>query len=103
MRSFDAALAAIIFAAAACGFVLAAGVGPVGVQIGREVSVTHPLAEGDEHHLTVPQLLAHGEILFKANWTEQEGGGRPLTKGTGRPVSDSSQPLKGSRSFNRIS
>jgi hypothetical protein len=72
-------------------------------QIGRQVSVAHHLADGEEFRLSRPQLLAHGELLFKANWTEEEGGGRPLTKGTGRPLSDPKQPLIGRRSFNRIS
>jgi cytochrome c peroxidase len=47
--------------------------------------------------------VAHGELLFEANWTEQEGGGRPLTKGTGRPLADTSRPLTGTRAFNRVS
>ena len=38
-----------------------------------------------------------------ANWTEQEGAGRPLTKGTGTALSDPSQPLVGARAWNRIS
>lgn len=38
-----------------------------------------------------------------ANWTEQDGGGRPLNKGTGKALSDPSAPLTGFRSFNRIS
>src|SRR5260370_35574859 len=42
-------------------------------------------------------------MLVGANWTEQEGGGRPLTKGTGRALSDPSKPLTGVRSFNRVS
>ncbi|MET0650001.1 MAG: di-heme oxidoredictase family protein [Pyrinomonadaceae bacterium] len=48
-------------------------------------------------------MLAHGQLLFSANWTEQEGGGRPLTKGTGRPLSDPTRPLTGVRAFNRVS
>jgi len=36
-------------------------------------------------------------------WTSQEGGGRPLTKGTGDPLSDVSAPLLFPRNFNRIS
>src|SRR3989442_5676176 len=71
--------------------------------IGREVSVPMHLQDGQELTVSIESLLAHGELLFKANWTEQEGGGRPLTKGTGRPLSDPSQGLTGSRSFNRIS
>jgi hypothetical protein len=53
--------------------------------------------------MEIPKLLCRGKLLFNANWTEQEGGGRPLTKGTGRPLADSSRPLTGTRSFNRIS
>jgi hypothetical protein len=36
-------------------------------------------------------------------WTAQEGAGRPLTKGTGAPLSDPSSPLVFPRAFNRIS
>src|SRR6266849_2921065 len=72
-------------------------------EIGREISVPRHLNNGEEFRLSVPQLFSYGKLLFNANWTEQEGGGRPLTKGTGRPLSDPSQPLTGSRSFNRIS
>ena len=44
-------------------------------------------------------LLAHGRKLFTANWTEQEGGGRPLTKGNGRALSDPASPLAGPHAF----
>jgi cytochrome c peroxidase len=71
--------------------------------IGREVSVPTHLRDGEEFTVPLEKLLAHGKLLFSANWTEQEGGGRPLTKGTGRPLADPSQPLKGARAFNRIS
>jgi cytochrome c peroxidase len=71
--------------------------------IGREVSVSAHLPDGQEFSLGLVKLLAHGKLLFDANWTEQEGGGRPVTKGTGRPLSDPSQPLTGVRAFNRIS
>jgi hypothetical protein len=71
--------------------------------IGREVSVPRHLADGEELSLPLPDLLAHGKLLFEANWTIEEGGGRPLTKGTGRPLTDPSQPLAGRRAFNRIS
>jgi hypothetical protein len=59
----------------------------------------------DNEEVTVPlqRLVSYGRELFEANWTEAEGGGRPLTKGTGRPLSDQSLPLSGSRAFNRIS
>jgi hypothetical protein len=72
-------------------------------RIGREVAVPHHLADDDEFKLPLSDLLKHGELLFKANWTEQEGGGRPQTKGNGKALSDPSQPLTGARGFNRLS
>ena len=72
-------------------------------QIGREVSVPKHLEDDREFRLPLAELIAHGRLLFNANWTDQEGGGRPLTKGTGRPLSDPSRPLVGARAFNRIS
>jgi cytochrome c peroxidase len=71
--------------------------------IGREVSVPAHLRDGQEFSIPLGALLAHGKLLFNANWTDQEGGGRPLTKGTGRPLSDLSRPLKDARAFNRVS
>src|SRR5215208_3826228 len=72
-------------------------------RIGREVAIQKHLEDGEEVRLTMPELLYRGKALFDANWTDQEGGGRPLTKGTGRPLSDPTQPLTGPRAFNRIS
>jgi cytochrome c peroxidase len=71
--------------------------------IGREVSVPVHLHDGQEFSTSLDALLAHGKRLFDANWTTQEGGGRPLTKGTGRPLADPLRPLTGARAFNRIS
>ena len=71
--------------------------------IGREVSVPVHLRDGQEYTKPLADLLAHGQRLFSAIWTEQEGGGRPLTKGTGRPLADQSRPLTGQRAFNRLS
>lgn len=71
--------------------------------IGRELSVPVHLQDGQEFSIPLKALLSHGRLLFNANWTEQEGGGRPLTKGTGRPLSDPSRPLRGARAFNRVS
>jgi cytochrome c peroxidase len=71
--------------------------------IGREVAVPTHLPDGAEFSIPLRALLAHGQLLFDAKWTDQEGGGRPLTKGTGRPLADPSQPLTGKRAFNRIS
>ena len=71
--------------------------------IGREVAIARHLADGQEFSTPLADLLAYGRRLFDANWTTQEGGGRPLSKGTGRPLADPSQPLVGHRAFNRVS
>jgi len=71
--------------------------------IGRELAVSKHLEDDNEFQTSLPGLIEHGRFLFTANWTHQEGGGRPLTKGTGRGLSDPSQPLSGPRAFNRIS
>jgi hypothetical protein len=71
--------------------------------IGREIAVPRHLQDGEEFTLPLAEILAQGQRLFDANWTEQEGAGRPLTKGTGRPLADPSRPLTGVRAFNRIS
>lgn len=76
---------------------------PPAARIGREVSVDKHMIDGEEFRLPIQRLLSQGSLLFTANWTEQEGGGRPLTKGTGRPLADPNRPLNNSRSFNRIS
>lgn len=72
-------------------------------QIGREVAIEQHLQDGDEFKVNISDLIAYGKRLFSATWTEQDGGGRPLTKGNGRELSDPSEPLIGRRSFNRIS
>jgi hypothetical protein len=72
-------------------------------EIGREVAIPKHLADDDEFKLPLKDLIAYGQKLFCAVWTEQEGGGRPLTKGTGTALSDRTRPLTGVRSFNRIS
>lgn len=71
--------------------------------IGREVAVPEHLADGDEFRVSLHKLLEHGKLLFEAKWTTQEGGMRPLTKGTGSPIADPSSPLDFPRRFNRIS
>jgi hypothetical protein len=72
-------------------------------EIGREVSIPDHLQDGEEYAVPLSELLLHGENLFNANWTSQEGGGRPLTKGTGMPLSDLDNPLVFPRNFNRVS
>jgi cytochrome c peroxidase len=71
--------------------------------IGREVAIPRHLADGDEFRTPLHELLAYGERLFTAVWTIDEGGGRPLTKGTGNPLTDPASPLVFPRNFNRIS
>ena len=84
--------------------VLTAGTGRGGAQeIGREVAVSAHLRDGDETVVRLRDLIRHGSRLFTANWTSQEGGGRPLTKGTGAPLSDPGAPLVFPRNFNRVS
>jgi cytochrome c peroxidase len=72
-------------------------------RLGREVAITRHLNDDDEFRMTLSDLLVHGKLLFAANWTDQEGAGRPLAKGTGKQLSDPRNPLVGKRSFNRIS
>jgi hypothetical protein len=71
--------------------------------IGREVSVPTHLVDGQEFSTPLDALLAHGRHLFTAVWTIQEGGGRPLTKGTGAALSDPGSRLEFPRNFNRVS
>ncbi|HET6840558.1 MAG TPA: di-heme oxidoredictase family protein [Candidatus Angelobacter sp.] len=72
-------------------------------RIGREVAIEHHLQDGEEFSLPARDLIEFGKKLFMANWTEQEGAGRPLTKGTGTTLSDPSRPLVGARAWNRVS
>ncbi len=71
--------------------------------IGREVAILRHLQDGEEYQVSLPQLVKHGRDLFTAGWTEQEGGGRPFSKGTGAPLADPTQPLVFPRNFNRLS
>jgi cytochrome c peroxidase len=72
-------------------------------QIGQEISVPRHLRDGEEFTTPLRELLAFGQRLFAASWTIQEGGGRPLTKGTGNALTDPASPLVFPRNFNRIS
>lgn len=72
-------------------------------EIGREVGLQHHLADGEADRLDIPQLVAHGRDVFVAVWTNQEGEGRPMTKGTGGALSDPTSPLVRARSANRLS
>jgi hypothetical protein len=72
-------------------------------QIGREVAIPRHLQDGEEFTISVNQLISYGLQLFTAKFTIQEGAGRPLSKGTGAPISDPSSPLVFPRNFDRLS
>jgi hypothetical protein len=72
-------------------------------RLGREVAIPRHMQDGEEFQTPILQLIEFGRKLFMANWTIQEGAGRPLSKGTGTPLSDATQPLVFPRAFNRIS
>jgi len=72
-------------------------------RIGQERAVDRHLQDDEEFRLPLLQLIEYGKKVFCANWTDQDGQGRPLTKGTGKPVSDASSPLRGARAWNRVS
>ncbi|MBS3824171.1 MAG: hypothetical protein KGY53_09740 [Wenzhouxiangellaceae bacterium] len=67
--------------------------------LGVEVAVPERLKDGDEFTTSLPQLIRQGGILFNANWTAQEGGGRPGLTGTGAPLADSGSPLEFPRNW----
>src|SRR5437588_253509 len=71
--------------------------------IGREMAVPRHLQDGEEFTLSTKALIEHGRTLFTAAWTIEDGGGRPLIKGTGNPLGDTTSPLLFPRNFNRIS
>ena len=71
--------------------------------IGQEVAIPQHLRDAEEFQLPIPKLVDFGKKLFTASWTIQEGAGRPMTKGTGSPLSDSTSPLVFPRNFNRLS
>lgn len=90
--------------AAVC-FLVVAFAEPHGVaqSIGEEKAIPSHLDDGAEYTTKLKSLLAHGRKLFVANWTDQDGGGRPNTKGTGATLSDTNAPLTFPRNMNRIS
>ncbi|HEX7362283.1 MAG TPA: di-heme oxidoredictase family protein [Bryobacteraceae bacterium] len=72
-------------------------------QIGSELAVPRHLQDGDEFNISVPALIRYGRKLFEAHFTSDDGAGRPLTKGTGAPLSDPNAPLVFPRARNRVS
>jgi hypothetical protein len=71
--------------------------------IGREVSISQHLQDGEEFEIPLSRLIQFGEKVFTAKFTIQEGAGRPLSKGTGAPISDPGSPLVFPRNFDRVS
>jgi Di-haem oxidoreductase, putative peroxidase len=71
--------------------------------IGKEIAVPVHLQDGREFEIAIPDLISFGQTLFMARWTSQEGQGRPLTKGTGNPLTDPTSPLLFPRNFDRMS
>ena len=80
-------------------------IGPRTEQSNRPGSRHSRLQNGREFQTSLTTLLDFGKQLFTANWTIQEGQGRPLAKGVGAPtpLSDLSSPLVFPRNFNRFS
>ena len=72
-------------------------------RIGQEAAVVDHLKDGDELNAPLAVLIEHGRKLFGANWTEQDGAGRPFTTGAGEPLLDRANPLRDARRFNRLS
>jgi hypothetical protein len=72
--------------------------------IGREAAIPLHFENRQEFRMPLTTFLAFGQPLFAANWTIQEGQGRPMAKGvsTPTPLSDPS-PLVFPRNFNRFS
>lgn len=71
--------------------------------IGREVAIARHLEDGEEFREPLTYLMDSGRSLFTANWTIQEGQGRPFLKGTGQWLSDPGSPLVFPRNMNRLS
>ncbi len=82
---------------------LAQAPAPHASRIGQEHAIARHLADDEEFRIPLLELIEYGKKVFCANWTDQDGAGRPLTKGTGKPVSDPNAPLKGPRGWNRVS
>lgn len=73
------------------------------LKLGDEHAITRHLTSGAERTLSIADLIGHGKALFAANWTDQDGAGRPRTKGSGSLLTDRAQPLTELRTYNRLS
>jgi cytochrome c peroxidase len=71
--------------------------------IGSEAAIQRHLLGREELKLPIADLIGFGRMLFTANWTEEDGAGRPLSKGTGKRLIQTDKPLTGMRAFNRVS
>ncbi|MCB9832133.1 MAG: thiol oxidoreductase [Planctomycetes bacterium] len=71
--------------------------------IGSERALPNALPAGAEFSMSLRDLIERGAKIFSANWTIEDGQGRPLTKGTGAPISDPNAPLVFPRNMNRVS
>lgn len=71
--------------------------------IGSEKAVPLHLSGGKEIQIPPRELIDFGARLFSANWTEEDGAGRPLSTGTGKRLTDPTQRLDRLRTFNRVS
>ncbi|KQW91588.1 hypothetical protein ASC94_17575 [Massilia sp. Root418] len=104
MRRPAVLLAALsVLAAGAAGGSLLVDASQRQGELGLELGLPAHMQDDEEYTAPLERLLEHGRRVFSANWTTAEGGGRPLTKGNGRGLSDVSAPLVGARAFNRIS
>jgi len=92
-----------LLATVASAVVLATDPSAQTVKLGEEKAVARHLLDDEEFRIPLVDLIAHGKMLFQANWTVEDGAGRPFTKGNGRALSDPLQPLNNLRSFNRLS
>jgi hypothetical protein len=71
--------------------------------VGTEIAIPRHLEDGEEFTISLRDLINYGSRLFTAKFTIQEGAGRPMSKGTGSPISDPSAPLLFPRNFDRLS
>lgn len=98
-RSFGSAALALLLGSA----LLAADDRKPTSQIGQEHAIPRHLQDDEEFSIPIKILLEYGKRVFMANWTEQDGAGRPMMKGNGTALSDPSKPLVDLRGFNRLS
>lgn len=72
-------------------------------EIGQEKAIPRHLSVEEVGTMSLSRLLEHGNLLMSAPFTIQDGAGRPLTKGTGAPLNDPTEPLIFPRNTNRVS